>query len=99
MATRIPHELLSARSEIDAIDKDLVNLLARRQKVVERVIEIKKLHGLPARMSDRVGEVIDNATRQAEKSGVDTGLVRAFWTLMVDWFVQMEEQQLAIGDN
>lgn len=94
MTKQHPAELTKARIEIDAIDREMVLLLARRQLVVQQVIAIKKRHGLPGLIPERVDEVINNVVRLAMQSGASPVLVRKLWTLMVDWFVQLEEREL-----
>jgi len=99
MTEQHPVELTLARVEIDAIDQEMVSLLARRQLVVQKVIAIKKIHELPALIPERVDEVINNAVRLAEHSGASPGLVRLLWTQMVDWFVQLEKRELRGGGD
>lgn len=87
-------DLISARIEIDALDLQLVQLLAKRQKVVERVIGIKLREGLPALIPTRVKSVIDAAERNAKAVDLAPELARTIWTVMVDWFVRYEEKAL-----
>jgi isochorismate pyruvate lyase len=90
----IPDELKTARAEIDALDQNLIMLLAKRQAVVERVIKIKQQHNLPANIPQRVAEVIERAANNAAESGASPDLARSIWTVMVDWFVKFESQRL-----
>lgn len=94
MNTRIPADLAAARLEIDAIDRQLVEVLARRQNVVERVISIKKRDSIPALIPERVDVVIENAAKQASAAGLSPDLARKVWKEMVEWFVDYENGQL-----
>ena len=89
-----PPDLLKLRREIDRVDSELVQVLARRQKIVEQVIAIKEREGLPAFIPERIEEVLDGVSRQAEAAGLSADLARALWKGMIDWFVAFEEKQL-----
>jgi isochorismate pyruvate lyase len=83
------------RHEIDALDRALIDLLAQRQKLVERVLVVKKAEHLPGRIPARVNTVIDNACQRATEIGMNPDLARTVWSAMVEWFVQHEERQLS----
>jgi isochorismate pyruvate lyase len=82
------------RHEIDALDRALIDLLAQRQKLVERVLVVKKAEHLPGRIPARVNTVIDNACQRATEIGMNPDLARTVWSAMVEWFVRHEERQL-----
>ena len=50
----LPQELLELRNQIDEIDSDLLNALARRTELVAHVAKVKKRHAVPIR--DRIRE-------------------------------------------
>ena len=54
------------RAEIDRLDDDLVRLFAERAGYIDRAAEIKAGVDLPARINDRVEEVVQNVRRHAE---------------------------------
>lgn len=87
--------LSTLRSQIDALDGELVKLLAVREKLVAEVLEYKKGTQLPARIPDRIEEVINNAADRAVSLGANPDLARTVWSAMVEWFVQHEERELA----
>ena len=94
MSREIPPDLVQLRKEIDAVDSELVAVLARRQKLVERVVGIKVRDDLPAFIPARVDEVLDNVSRQAGQAGLSPELARTLWTAMINWFVALEEKHL-----
>ncbi len=94
MSPEIPPDLVQLRKEIDAVDSALVQVLARRQKLVERVVDVKVRDNLPAFIPARVDEVLGNVSRQAEAAGLSPELARALWTAMINWFVELEEKHL-----
>ena len=83
-----------ARAQIDALDVELIALLAARTRIVEQVVHIKQREGLAARLPDRVDEVIDNAVRLAKAAGVAPELVEGLWREMVEHFIALEERDL-----
>lgn len=89
------NELATLRRAIDEIDSQLLALLAQRQRKVAEVIAVKSRTGIPARVPERVAEVINGVVAQAPQAGVDPALARTVWTAMVDWFIAHEEAALA----
>jgi isochorismate pyruvate lyase len=82
------------RQEIDRIDEELVKLIAKRQRCVERAVAIKMRDGIPARVPERISEVIGNARARALTHHADPALIERLWTEMVEWFVAYEEKSL-----
>ncbi len=92
--------LAGFRAEIDAIDVEIVALLARRMAVVHRVIDAKRAHGLPALIPARVEEVADNVRRHAAAAGAPPDFAEAVWRTMMDWIITYEDQRLnAVPDD
>jgi isochorismate pyruvate lyase len=83
------------RNEIDALDRALIELLAQREKLVERVLLVKKAENLPGRIQSRVDTVVGNACARAAEIGMNPDLARTVWSAMVEWFVLHEEKRLA----
>jgi isochorismate pyruvate lyase len=90
-----PHPLSELRIEIDALDAELVKLLAARARVVERVAAVKAAESLPAFIPERVEEVVARVKALAEAEGVDPALAESVWRAMIAWFVAFEEKSLA----
>lgn len=87
--------LTDLRNDIDAVDRALIELLAKREKLVEQVLVIKKAENLPARIQTRVDTVVNNASARAAEIGMNPDLARTVWSAMVEWFVAHEEKQLS----
>ncbi|WP_368904894.1 chorismate mutase [Taklimakanibacter lacteus] len=86
--------LADLRREIDALDAELVLVLARRQRCVERVIEIKRAQNLPARLPDRIDEVLKRVSSLAAAQKLDPDLAAAVWREMIEQFIAFEERIL-----
>ena len=82
------------RQQIDAIDVDLVTLLATRARYIDRAVALKKSEGMPARVTDRVAEVLDRVSAAATAMGLDPALTRTVWTDLIEWSIQRELKDL-----
>jgi isochorismate pyruvate lyase len=89
-----PDPLHDLRKEIDTLDRALIELLAQRERLVERVLLVKKAENLPGRIQSRVDTVVGNACKRATEVGMNPDLARTVWSAMVEWFVQHEEKRL-----
>jgi isochorismate pyruvate lyase len=94
MSQKPPPKLATLRQRIDAIDRDLLVALGIRQALVNQVIAVKQQERLPARIPERVVEVVAHVTREAPKHGTSPDLARVVWTAMIEWFIAYEDQQL-----
>ena len=79
------------RAEIDRIDAGLVDLMAERITYIDRAAELKPALGLPARIDDRVEEVVAKVRASAVARGVDPDLAEALWRRLIDWSIAREE--------
>lgn len=94
MSEEVPADLAQLRREIDVVDSELVQILARRQKLVEQVVIIKERDNLPAFIPARVEQVLGNVSTQAEAVGLSPQLARTLWKAMIDWFIELEDAHL-----
>lgn len=86
------HTMPALRAEIDALDKSLVALLAKRAGYIDRAIDLKQVNGWPARIPERVEQVVINARNCALAEGLDPDLVEALWRQLIDWSITREAQ-------
>lgn len=68
-------ELAPLREQIDAIDSQLVELLARRAKVTAEVGRVKQQYALPLYVPEREAALLKARREQAELAGVSPELV------------------------
>ncbi|MGR3822921.1 MAG: chorismate mutase [Salipiger marinus] len=87
-------DMTELRAEIDATDKALAALLAHRARLIDRAADIKAGNGLPARITSRVDEVLDNARANAGACGLDPDLAEDLWHRLVEWSIRREEAAL-----
>lgn len=82
------------RAEIDRLDASLVRLFAERAGYIDRAAEIKASVDLPARIDDRVEQVVQNVRRHAVEQGLPPDLVEKLWRRLIDWSIAREESRL-----
>ena len=83
------------RQEIDALDDELVKLIAQRFAIVDRVIEIKRGANVPASIPERIEQVVHNAIEKSKASGVPEISIERIWRLLIAETIAYEESQLA----
>ena len=79
------------RQSIDDLDRELVHLLAQRARYIDRAAALKLDNGWPARIPERVSQVIDNAVQCAQENALDPRLVQEIWTTMIEWSIARED--------
>ncbi len=79
------------RQSIDALDRNLVEMLAKRFAFIDRAAELKSAAGLPARIPERVEEVLANIRAHATELGIDADLLARFWRDMIEASIVREE--------
>lgn len=97
MAPALPENeriLAPLRAEIDAIDRELVALLARRLGVVEKVIAVKRAEGIAALLPERIEDVVARVRAEAQAHGTPPDLAETLWRAMIEWVVAYEEERL-----
>ena len=91
-------DMAGLRVAIDALDRELTALLARRSRLIDRAAEIKAGIGWPARIDTRVEEVAANARANATAAGLDPDLAEALWRMMMEHFIAQEARALGEDD-
>ena len=78
------NDLEELRAEIRDIDRELVELIARRTYVADSIARVKAERGLPT--TDEVQEqaVMERAGENAERFDVDANLVKAIFRLLIE---------------
>ncbi|MFI9010683.1 chorismate mutase [Actinosynnema sp. NPDC053489] len=84
-----PTSLAEVRAGIDAIDSELVRLLARRQRLVRAAASFKA-DDRAVRAPDRVAEVIASVRERAVAAGVEPAVAEAVWRAMIGAFIEVE---------
>jgi len=72
------------RTEIEDIDRELVELIARRTYVADTIAEVKAERDLPTTDESQEDIVMDRAGENADKFDVDSNLVKAVFRLLIE---------------
>jgi 3-deoxy-7-phosphoheptulonate synthase len=73
----------SPRTEIDAIDREIVRLIARRREHAVAIAESKASRGMALRTPEREAELLTNLEDVAREHGIDPGDVRRVFELLL----------------
>ena len=80
----------SLRTEIDGIDDQIVDLLARRFAICREVAEYKLRHGIAVVLPERIEQVKSRCADRAEAEGIDRAFTLALYTLIIDQTCETE---------
>ena len=89
-----PPELAALRVSIDAIDREILRLLAERARLVLRVGEVKRGLALPIYDPDRERQIVDALGALAE-APPDAGTVRRVFERIIDESRTLEQRHAA----
>lgn len=78
------HDIDELRTEIEAIDRDIVELIARRTYVADTIADVKAQRGMDTVDEDQERRVMDRAGQNAERFDVDANLVKAIFRLLIE---------------
>ncbi|OOF38847.1 bifunctional chorismate mutase/prephenate dehydrogenase [Rodentibacter rarus] len=67
--------LKDLRSEIDSLDRELIQLFSKRLELVSQVGKVKHQHGLPIYAPDREISMLQARRLEAEKAGISPDLI------------------------
>ncbi|MBG6092313.1 chorismate mutase [Actinomadura viridis] len=84
-----PKSLPEVRAGIDAIDADLVRLLAERQALVRAAARFKA-DEQAVRAPARVEQVVASARERAVAAGLSPVVAEAVWRAMISAFIDLE---------
>jgi isochorismate pyruvate lyase len=77
------HSMADLRRAIDALDGELVSLLARRQRYIERAAQIKAVRGA-VRDEARVEEVVARVLARAKEENLSPAIAEAVWRTLIE---------------
>ena len=75
--------MTEVRAGIDAIDRQVVSLIARRFRFMDAAARIKPDRGV-VRDEERKAEVLANVDRAAEQAGVDRALMAGIYEELIE---------------
>ncbi len=78
-----PRSLPALRSMIDALDHDLLQIMARRMALVGEVAEYKRQHGVRIRDPQRERDVLADRQSRAESLGLPVGEIESIFRVLL----------------
>ncbi len=92
-----PQDCLSMqelRAQIDRLDHQLIEMLVTRAGYIDRAAQLKPGEGLPARIPERVEDVVQKVRMNSDELGMDPDLAEKLWRTLIDWSIAREERVL-----
>jgi chorismate mutase len=85
--------LQNARQQIDDIDRRFVELLARRQAIVDEITEVKADADRDVKDPDREAELLDRLRTKAREHGLPPDLVEDIYEQILEYSVERQRRQ------
>ncbi|WP_181389414.1 chorismate mutase [Pseudoprimorskyibacter insulae] len=82
------------RGAIDALDRQIMPLLAQRLALADHIVTIKDRLGVSAAAPSRVEAVLENVRELAEAHGFAPEIAEEMWRAMIAGIVAREEKTL-----
>lgn len=77
---QVDAQLRSLRKEIDRLDREMVRILAKRFKVVDKIGKLKKKSGMTVVQKERWQELVKDRHSHGIKSGLESKLMTQILT-------------------
>ncbi|PJB69235.1 MAG: chorismate mutase [Alphaproteobacteria bacterium CG_4_9_14_3_um_filter_47_13] len=84
--------LESYRRRIDALDDQIIDLLAKRTNIVREVGHLKFEHDIPAILQDRIEEVRERAAGRAATQDFNPDITRQLYNILIKYSCDIEEE-------
>ncbi len=78
------------RKEIDAIDHNIITLIARRFSYVKEVVKYKSNDRDAIIAKKRFDEVIANNRNNAKRNGLNADVIEKIYNLLLEYFIEEE---------
>ena len=84
------NDLTQFRADIDGIDDQIVDLLAKRFAICHQVADYKLRHGIPVVLPDRIEQVKTRCADRADRQGLNRPFMLALYGLIIDETCEVE---------
>ncbi len=83
------------RNEIDAIDRNIINLLGERLLFIKAIVRFKKSkEDVMARK--RYAQVLEERRKWAAEQGIDPDIVEKAYRTLMDYFIEEQKKMMKI---
>lgn len=87
--------LAQFRTELDGIDRHLIELVGRRIEIGRLVGHYKAEHNIPVMQHGRVDEVLERNATAGAAVGLDSAFVKQLYQLIIDEMCRVEDDIVA----
>ena len=91
--------LENLREALSGIDRQIIDLIAERQRIVGEIGQSKRAHGTATRDFAREKDVIDRGRAQAEEIGIDPELVETVLTELIRSSLASQERDRVVAEG
>ncbi|NIA02957.1 MAG: chorismate mutase [Nitrospirae bacterium] len=91
-------KLTNVRKEIEAIDLELINLIANRTNLARDVLEAKKHDDKPINDEGRNHEVLERVSNIATECGLDGGEVKNIFKILIKMSIERQHELRGEGN-
>ena len=81
--------ILKIRKQLDKLDNILLNIIKRRTKLVDRVIQNKK-YKKDIVDKKRISIILKNISKKSKKNKIDPKITNRIWRSMIKAFIEYE---------
>jgi chorismate mutase len=85
-------ELNNLRISIDALDKNLITILAFREEVIRLIADVKKEHGLPILQKDRWQKLLISRIEIAKNNNLNPKFIDDIYNLIHDESMRVQNE-------
>jgi len=78
------------RINIDKIDLEILNLIEKRKKLVDRVVKLKTKDEIVDQ--ERIDKILKKLDLEAKKKMLPTKMIRDIWEKMINGFIEYEKR-------
>jgi chorismate mutase len=79
------------RKEIDEIDENLINLLATRCSICEKVAVYKKAHNIPMMQPERISMIIERSMKLGKNYNIPEEFIKEIFTVIINYSCIIED--------
>lgn len=85
-------EITEIRKQLDEIDKELLNIIAKRMSLIPKIAEYKKEHNVQRHQPEREKEIIETKRKVAEELGLNPDLVEDIFKRLIEDAHRIEKE-------
>jgi chorismate mutase len=91
-------KLAVVRKEIKAIDRDIIDLIAKRTNMAKEVLEAKKHEGKPINDESQNQAVMERVTNIATECGLDAKEVKDVFKILINMSIERQHELSGEGN-